>query len=293
MSDLEQLKCDVDELVNPRRMPTSWVGPDKHNAKTADDPDLARRRAGGFAWPPPDDDSKHASLLDQLQRLRDGYTAVVNTGGGRSAPGSRLPAGSDVADLLVDITTGAADLYWRLLRKLGRQEQTAHYDRRSLASLSYHRPDAPRLVLAADELEVKHIVTEHGMPDRVDVITVRGLMKGYQTPPVAATLKAIALLVGDVDDQQLRRTAIKRIHSWVLAARLTLSYSAPMVALNMTCHYCAQQNLITRSDASSDVFCTTDGCVDDEGQQPRWPRSSWHELLTGAAWQALTGEETA
>lgn len=235
---LVHLRLDVTQLVEPHEPAHRWIGPDKHNQATADNPKLARQRAGGFTWPPPSDTRLEEPLLDQLRQLRDGYApAGANTEGGRSAPGSRLPGGADTADLVVDIETGIAELLWKALRHLGRQEDL----RRS------------------------------GRDRRI----------GYVTPSPAQSLRRLVDLAVEIPDGPLRATIVKRIHSWVLAARLALSYSAPMVGLGKTCPHCHEQSLLTRSDASGDVFCTTDGCEDDNGQQPRWPRAIWHILLAG------------
>jgi hypothetical protein len=276
---LVQLRLDVTELVDTHEIST-WVGPDKHKPELADNPELAERRSGGFAWPAPDADAHHSPLLTQLQLLRSGFAAAGGRAGGRSAPGSRLPAGSDVADLAVDITTGATSLRWRLLRALGRQEESARFATRTIVTVGYTRPGAPPSMTCTRPAELEQAYRRHGRPDRLDAIDVRGRFLGYTAPPLAQTLRSIVDLTQRLDDDKLRATVCKRVHSWVLAARLTLSYSAPMLALKISCHYCGEQSLITRSDASSDVFCTTDGCVDDDGKQPRWPRTEWHLVLT-------------
>lgn len=277
---LVQLRLDVAELLEPRELHT-WVVPDKRGIRNVADPELARHRAGGFAWPPPDETAAatHQPLLVQLELLRDGHAAAGAGRTGRAAPASRLPAGHDVADLVVDITTGVADLRWQLLRALGRQEETAHYATRTIIALGWANPAAPALLTARDDLELKKALANHGMPDRIDTVDVRGPFAGYTEPSAADLFGDVLRLVVDAPGK-LQASACKQVHSWVLAARLALSYSAPMLGLDMRCPYCLEQNLITRSDASGDVFCTTADCVDGNGQQPRWPRSSWGILLT-------------
>jgi hypothetical protein len=226
LDPLVRFQHDIDELTRPRER-GQWVQPDKYESTIAR-PDLAKQRRGGFHWPPKEhpEAGVHLSLLDQLHQLRGGYNVRDTTGSGRGTPGPRPTGGSDVAELLIEITTGAQQLRTEALRHLG----------------------------------VKNTTKPH--------------------LPTAAALRHLLVLI-DAAGPQLADRMCRQVHSWVNAARLALSYTAPMMALpDRLCHYCGQPALVTRSDASSDVFCSVDGCVDENGERPRWPRATWHLLLT-------------
>ena len=50
--------------------------------------------------------------------------------------------------------------------------------------------------------------------------------------------------------------------------------------LSKACPYCQELSLTVKTDASSDVVCRTLGCQDEQGEIPRWTRSTWGLLLT-------------
>ena len=50
--------------------------------------------------------------------------------------------------------------------------------------------------------------------------------------------------------------------------------------LSKACPYCQELSLTVKADASSDVVCRTQGCQDEQGEIPRWTRSTWGLLLT-------------
>ena len=229
---LAQLADDVDALIKPREL-GQWVQPDRHDPNTAALPTLAATRASGFYWPPATQArlGVHPSLLTQLEQLRDGYTAPVSeSGGGRTTPGPRFTGGADVADLVVEISTGTTQLLVDALRDLRAAQPTVR----------------------AQSLDTR---------DR---------------------LRHLARIAEAVDGK-IRDRICRQIHSWANAARLVLSYTAPMATLNKPCPYCGQQSLIVRSDASSDAFCTTEDCTDGAGERPRWPRHLWPQLLTSTS----------
>jgi hypothetical protein len=83
-------------------------------------------------------------------------------------------------------------------------------------------------------------------------------------------------------DHDLVRKLDRDLRSWHSSARVLLGYIAPMVTLTTPCPHCAQQSMIVREDASSDVVCTTVDCIDpDTDEQSRWPRTAWQQLLAG------------
>lgn len=83
-------------------------------------------------------------------------------------------------------------------------------------------------------------------------------------------------------DHDLVRRLDRDLRSWHSSARVLLTYIAPMVTLTTPCPHCAQESLIVREDASSDVVCTTPECIDPKTDSAsRWPRGAWQQLLAG------------
>jgi hypothetical protein len=107
----------------------------------------------------------------------------------------------------------------------------------------------------------------------------------------AAALRELVGLVSLVDEATAR-SALARVRSWVLAARVLLRYDAPIVALrDVVCRACGGE-LRVRADASSDVWCAAHISVEGpayEGEPwpvtypcgQRYPRWQWIELLEG------------
>lgn len=101
-------------------------------------------------------------------------------------------------------------------------------------------------------------------------------------------LTALAAIPGlvnrlpDAEHHQLAATVDRTVQHWCRRAQLQLRHMAPMRKLQHTCPYCEQQSLVVRSDASTDVYCTTDNCEDERGERPRWTRDNW-ALLLGTA----------
>lgn len=87
-----------------------------------------------------------------------------------------------------------------------------------------------------------------------------------------------------VDDRHAR-AVLHAARSWATDARVTLSYLAPVVTLNVRCPDCGG-DMRVRKDASSDVWCagTVEGPALDGDPWPvrcgaRWPRITWVQLL--------------
>jgi hypothetical protein len=90
------------------------------------------------------------------------------------------------------------------------------------------------------------------------------------------------------------RAVDRDVHSWRSRARTVLSYTAPMVTLTTPCPLCQQVSLIVREDATSDVVCITETCMDPETEQrPRWPRTAWRALLDGRFAAGLVNSDAA
>jgi hypothetical protein len=135
------LKADVDDIITRQTFQT-WVAPDPdphadgvdvyrrsrkgelHKVQTVSTEERARRK-GGFEW-----DVEVPALIDQLERLRGGTAASkVEMSSGRRTPSSRPPAGADIAELLIDMTTGAAGFYREALISLNRAQETVRRGR--------------------------------------------------------------------------------------------------------------------------------------------------------------------
>lgn len=246
----KKLREDVDDILKPITFET-WVSPDKDPradtvvvyrrdrkgrliAVPTVSPTERQHRRGGFQY-----NADLPSILTQLEALRGGTSARVEMSAGRRAPSSRPPAGADVAELLIDMTVGSAQLYREALISLGRASETTRRGRRGV---------------------------------RVQI-----------QPDVSRTLHLLVEIVDAVTDKPLQDRINRQIRSWRNAARLLLSHNAPMATLKMPCPMCGLTSLIVRGDASGDVTCTNDDCVDDNGQQTRWPHSRWALLLESAA----------
>jgi len=95
---------------------------------------------------------------------------------------------------------------------------------------------------------------------------------------VAQDLSEISYLARLVD----RRTA-RHVHAlvrrWHSNASIALTYQAPTIQLrDVACPYCGSA-LRVRADASTDVWCTSAECVDDDGVRRTWGRGAWLMLL--------------
>lgn len=103
----------------------------------------------------------------------------------------------------------------------------------------------------------------------------------YERPFLTALdyLPDLASRLPDPEKHPLAHKLEKSVRSWRNACRVQLGYAAPMTSLQAACPMCGERSLIVRSDAGSDVLCTTDGCVDDHGRPPRWDRYTWTQLL--------------
>lgn len=119
-------------------------------------------------------------------------------------------------------------------------------------------------------------------------------------PPTTATtwqeqLWALPALATALGPEDALVTALDRdLQSWRGSARVLLGYVAPMTTLTLPCPHCGQQSMLVREDATSDVVCVTDGCVDPEtNRQSRWPRNTWRDLLAGRYAQGLVNTEAA
>jgi hypothetical protein len=91
-------------------------------------------------------------------------------------------------------------------------------------------------------------------------------------------------LVKSIDDHCRR---------WINASRVLLGHVAPMVTLSTPCPHCDLTSLIVREDATSDVVCITEDCVDENGDQSRWGRIHWPALLDGRYATGLVNTEAA
>lgn len=96
-----------------------------------------------------------------------------------------------------------------------------------------------------------------------------------------SALPGLANRLPNAEQHPLAACLARAVRSWRNTARVHLGHIAPMATLEAPCPYCKEQSLIVRSDASSDVVCTTAGCEDERGEQPRWTRQTWTLLLTG------------
>lgn len=95
-------------------------------------------------------------------------------------------------------------------------------------------------------------------------------------------LSSLPGLVGrlpDAESHPLAHETSHAVNAWRRHAQLHLRHVAPMRRLEATCHYCGEQSLIVRADASTDVICTTNDCKDERGETPRWTRETWALLL--------------
>lgn len=270
-----RLTLDVAELLDGIDT-EQWVHPDHRNPDDAALPRLARTRSSGFRWA-----TRSTGLLNQLRDLRDGQAPAGSSSTGHGQPGSRLPAGADTADLVVEITGGAAHLHWKAMRLLGRTEERARREPgKDIVGLGYARAGFRTVLWCRHQTDVDDVTRRHGMPDWTATANLSGPHAGYTSPDADGSLRALLDLVNQVP-AQLRSDICTQVHRWVLAARLALSYSAPMAKLQNPCPCCGQQTLIVRSDASSDVMCVNPECVTEDGQQPRWPRHRWLLVLAG------------
>jgi len=287
---LVRLQRDVDELTRPRER-GQWVQPDKYAPDIAR-PDLAKRRRGGFHWPPKEQPNAglHLSLLEQLEQLRGGFAARKPGGtGSRPAPGPRLTGGADAAELLAEISTGAQQLRRDALRSFGVKDQ-----RRTDVLLAPLDDYIARTAVDEDRARAasRNRLALHIAGERFAAEMARNKLRNHWS--TAGALRHLLVLV-DAVPADLRDRICRQVHSWVNAARLALGYAAPMITLDRyPCPYCEQRSLITRSDASGDVFCSTEGCLDENAEQPRWTKLTWPRLLAAeAASHYNPNEETA
>lgn len=112
---------------------------------------------------------------------------------------------------------------------------------------------------------------------RRDLRTATGRTLGRRQH-VADDLREIVGLVPELDDDTARGV-LRQVRKWVTSARVVLKYDVPIAELrDMCCPYC-EGPLRVRRDASSEVWCATPNCRDDEGRRHTWPRSMWLFLL--------------
>lgn len=98
---------------------------------------------------------------------------------------------------------------------------------------------------------------------------------------VGDDLREVVGLSAEVDDETAR-AALRQVRQWVTSARVLLRYDVVIVELvDVSCPYC-EGSLRVRRDASSEVWCATPECRDDEGRRHVWPRSMWLLLLDQA-----------
>lgn len=107
---------------------------------------------------------------------------------------------------------------------------------------------------------------------RRDLRTAAGRTLGARQH-VGDDLHEVVGLIGQVD-RETASEAMRQLRGWHRAARVLLGYDVRVATLGVVCPYCGA-TLRVKADASSDVWCPTPGCVDEEGDRHTWPRSSW------------------
>ena len=178
----------------------------------------------------------HRGLLLQLAAALLPGRRSEDSGGGRSAPGPRLPCAPDA--------TAALDAIWHGWRP---------------------EPGAA-LIPGAWELR-----------ERLRAATGRRT-RTRRRPGLAGVILEIRALAHLAPPDQLEQAAAAA-HAWATLARTVLGYEAPVVTLrDVRCPGCAQR-LKVRQDASSDVWCPTPDCLDDDGRRRSWSRAEWPFLL--------------
>lgn len=137
------------------------------------------------------------------------------------------------------------------------------------------KPSSRPPVTDAFELSCRIIVEAAKL--RRDLRTATGRTLGRRQH-VADDLREIVGLAAEVDDDAAREVRWQ-VRQWVTSARVLLRYDVPVVELvDVSCSYC-EGPLRVRRDASSEVWCATPSCRDDEGRRHTWPRSMWLFLL--------------
>lgn len=199
------------------------------------------RRLGGFFY-----ETDVTGLLAELQELRDGHGARTGGSAGHAAPASRTPAGSDVADLIVDITVGALDLHTRCLEQLGRRRELQRRAKDNDVVIPF-KPDT--------EVSLRALIALY---DQVD-----GKLQEKITRTVHSWTNAAKVMLS-------RQAPMKRLK---------------MICPYCDGGLLKEQTLMVREDVSSDVICMNPECVDENGDSTRWSRSRWVLLLgsTGGA----------
>lgn len=84
------------------------------------------------------------------------------------------------------------------------------------------------------------------------------------------------------EQHPLVRAVHRDLNGWRNSALIYLGQLSPMVTLTTPCPHCGETSMIVREDATSDVVCTTESCIDPTTQETsRWPRHAWEALLAG------------
>lgn len=242
----KKLREDVADIVEPRTFET-WVSPDKDRREDA--ATVYRKDKKGRLHQVP------TVSPTERRRRRGGFQFVAE-----------LPS---ILDQLEQLRGGTA----------ARVEMSS--GRRAPASRPPAGADVADLIVditVGSAALLREALISLGRASETTRKGRRGVRVQIQPDPTV-TLQRLIDLVDDVTDSQLQDSIVRHVRSWKNAARLLLSHNAPMATLKFLCPMCRQQSLIVRGDASSDVTCSNDDCLDVNGNRTRWPRARWALLL--------------